>query len=164
MSFYIKIVGGLILLACAFLIGKAYESYAFRAISEYEAFLSMLGHIKNKINCFLMTTCKLLCDFESGPLEESGFLPKLREGKRMSEAFEDASARLAISKEAKKLLSVFFEELGVGYKDEELNRISGVERELSSILSREREEMPKNVRIAKTLLLAAALGILILII
>ncbi len=157
-----KLLGACVLLVSSILIGRIYESYCERRLLELSEILRMLAHIRSKISSFLCPQSLLLSDFESEVLEESGFLRAVGEGKTLADAYK--ASRLLISKKDGRALEAYFAELGKSYKDEELSRLDRVYRELDESFKCESERVPKDVKVAKTLLTAAALGISVLMI
>ncbi len=162
MSIAYRAAGAAILLFLSVFIGKAYEKYCERALSETKELLRMLLHMRGKISTFLSPQSGLLSDFESEVLSSTGFLVAVQEGKTLFDAY--GGSRFAISKEQKRAFLRFFSEFGRGYKSEELSRIDSLYRETSEELKKERERTAKDIKIAKTLLIAAALGISVLMI
>lgn len=160
MSFTLRVLGAIILLLSAIVCGRAYEKYASRSLLELEELTRALRHIKSRISTFLSPRRELLSGFESEILSRSGFLLRVADGEELCSALEKSS--LSISKAARAALGAFFSELGRGYRKEELSRADGAISECEAILSRERAELPKDVKIVKTLLLAGALALVIL--
>ncbi len=159
----VKIIGFVLLLAAAFLIGRAYSAYCKRRTLETESFYALLVHISEQITLFLSTPKSFLSEYTDGQLENSGFLAFVREGGSMADAFEKSRAKLALSEETEKKLSSFFSEFGRSYKDGELKRCELFCRELSNILAFEREEEGRRIRLGYTLLFSSALAVIILL-
>ena len=68
-----------------------------------------------------------------------------------------------LSEEVKTKLSDFFSGFGKNYREGELKRISLFEKELYELYRREETETPKRIKLAYTLLFAAALSIVIIL-
>lgn len=160
MNHTLRIFGAAILLISAVICGRAYEKYASRSLFELEELMRALRYIKSRISTFLSPRSELLSGFRSDILARSGFLRRVHEGEELSTAF--ASSSLSIPKAARAALTAFFSELGRGYRTEELSRADSAISECEAILLREREQLPKDVKIVKTLLLSGALALVIL--
>lgn len=162
MSVYTKIFGSLLILLSAYITGRGYSLYAEKRISECEGFLSFLIHIKGQITRTLTPPLDFFKDFKCEPLMRSGFLTELEAGKTLTEAFDTSKQRLSIGKQAKELLWDFFYGFGGDYKDGELARLGEFEQRLSETVKKDREELPKSVKLVRTLLISGALGLIIL--
>ncbi len=160
----LKLFGFALLLLSAVLAGRAYSSYCKRRTKEIESFLSFITHIKEKIMLFLSTPSSFAESYSDENLENSGFLPSLRDGEGLKAAFSKCSAKLAVGEEAKKRLTAFFADFGKNYKDTEIKRCELFCEELEKTLAAEREEEPKRIKLCYTLLFSAALAIIILLI
>lgn len=162
MSFYLRLLGGALLMIFALMCGRAYSSYSARAIAELDGFISFMSHVRLKVATQLATQSALCDGFECESLERCGFLPALREGKRVMDAYNKAA--IAVCQPARRVLSSFFSGLGRGYRSDELARADSAISECERILAREREQMPKDVKLIYTLLAAISLGLLIFLI
>lgn len=150
------------LLFCALACGRAYGAYSLRAISQLDGFISLLLHIRECISVKMATQSTLTRGFENESLEECGFLPAVREGARLHEAY--TGAKICISRDAARALDCFFSELGRGYLADEIRRVEGVISECERIVERERGESAREVKLVYTLLVAISLGALIFLI
>ena len=162
MSIFLRIAGGALLLGGAALASGAYKRYAEGQLAMLEDFYELLSHIKERISVYLSPQSALLSDFRCETLEECGFIPVYRECGSLHTAFK--SARISLCSDAKRLLSSFFESFGKGYKNEEIARAESAGAECKRILERERENVPRDVRLAGVLISSLALAVFILII
>ena len=162
MSLGTRALGAVILLCASLFVGRAYEKYLEGRLSEAREILRMLLHMREKINAFLCPQRELLSDFRSDILERVGFLGKIRGGIGIYEAFMDTKFSFAC--EIYETLSAYLSGFGKRYKSDELARLDSTVRVIDGYVKREQEQLPKDIKIAKTLLGAAALGIVILMI
>lgn len=145
----------------ALLFGKSYGAFIKKRESEGEELLRFLLHIKGEVSRFLSTPESICASFRSDILFRTGFLP-LSEGGSLADALE--SAELSISMAMHEVLSEFFSGFGKNYLEAEISRCTEFCERLDKMLSKEKEEYQKNVRVVKTVSAAAALGIVILLI
>lgn len=162
MSIGIRAIGAVILLCASLFIGRAYERYLNRRLESARELLRMLSHIRDKINAFLCPQGELLSDFESEALESVGFIKKIRGGAGLSEAYRASS--FSFSEEMRRALDSYFADFGKRYKADELARLDIVRGMLEKYVNDEEARTPKDIKIAKTLIGAMALGVSILMI
>lgn len=162
MSIGIRATGAVILLCASLLIGRAYERYLNGRLESARELLRMLSHIRDKINAFLCPQGELLSDFESEALERVGFMKKIRDGAGLSEAYRASS--FSFSEEIGPTLDSYFADFGKRYKADELARLDIVRGTLEKYVNAEEARTPKDIKIAKTILGALALGVSILMI
>lgn len=164
MSYYLRLMGGGLILLLSMIVGSGYSAYKDRRITESEGFIALISHIEGMISRFLSHGSSLWQGFSNGELETCGFLPMLRNGASPAEAFSDSRSRLAISKKAKEKLSEYFGAFGRGYREDEVKKASACRSELEEMLRTERAELENNVKAVKAVLFGTALGVIILLI
>ena len=157
-----RVIGALILLCASLFVGRAYEKHLDGRLGEAREVLRLLLHIREKISSFLCPQGELMSDFKSEILESVGFIGKIRDGKGLYDAFRDTN--FSFSEDIIEILRSYFSEFGKRYKSDELARLDSAVRSLEGYVKSEEEKLPKDVKIAKILLFAAALGISILMI
>lgn len=161
MSWYFRVLGSSLILLAAIMLGRGYSSYAERAIDEYDGFISLFLHMKGRISCFLLPPSEIFRDFECDALERCGLLPKLRYGIAFSEALSESLPKLAISKETKRVILGFSDSFGSEYRDGEIAKIEQAIAEIKTHRDKAAELLSSKIKLAGTLLAAAALGIVI---
>lgn len=161
MNYSLKLFGLSLILVSAWIVGKGYSLYTKRRLSEMESFALLLDHIEKEITLFLSTPRKLLSDYLSPPIE--AFLEEARSGGDLGEAFRKARSKLSLSEKFAQLLDRFFSEFGKSYRDGELKKIEICKKELLSELKTEEESSPGRIKLAYTLLFAAALSLVIML-
>lgn len=164
MSVYLKWAGAAVILLSALFVGKEYSAYVRQRLEQYRGFVALILHIEGMISRFLTPQDGLWRDFNNDALQKCGFLPLLREGKGLSGAFESVKASLALSEETKEMLSDFFGNFGGNYLDGEMSRTADFRTQLENGLKQEESELEKSLKISNALLVAGAVGIVILII
>ena len=162
MSFSIRAFGAVILICVSVATGRAYENYAERGLLEARELLRMLLHIRGKINAFLCPQSELLSDFGSDVLERVGFIGRIKEGAGLADAYK--ASGFSFPKEMTLTLESYFSDFGKRYKTDELARLDAVAGVLEKYVNLEESRLQKDVKIVKTLLGAAALGVAILMI
>ena len=164
MSLYLKWAGVAVIMLCALFFGKEYSAYVERRLEQYRGFVSFIGHIEGMISRFLSLQESLWQNFSCDALEKCGFLPSLRSGNSLSQAFSACEPSLLLSDKQKAEFSAFFADFGKEYMDGEITRASDFHRESEESLKKEESELAKSVKITSAILIAAAVGLVILII
>lgn len=161
MNYSLRLLGLALLLVSAWLVGAGYAAYCKRRLRVISAFVSLISHIEKRVTLFLSTQSDLLSGYENSDISE--FVEQARFGKGLYEAFLAVSGKLPISEEIKKSLSDFFSDFGKSYKDRELKRISMFLDELTEEQKLEEEKTPARIKLAYTLLFAAAGSLVIIL-
>jgi stage III sporulation protein AB len=161
MNYTLKIFGLSLLLIAAWLLGRAYSSYCKKRLLELSDFLSLISHIKKKVSLYLSTQSELMMGFSGESIR--AFTDSFNSVGSFSEAFETTKKKTALSEKTKTTLSEFFSGFGKSYREGELERIDIYLSELSEELKTEEEDTPRRVKLAYTLLFAAALSAVIIL-
>ena len=162
MSTLFRYAGLALVALAAYFLGRSYEERENARVRALDGFVGLVRHIRTAVATYLEPIPRAVLSFADEELERIGLLPLLRDGGVLSEAYASVSGRLSLGADAQRLLSGLFERLGRGSRDETVRDMECTLEELSKIAERERAELEKNVRLAKTMLYAAALGIIIL--
>ena len=161
MSYYVAIAGSGLILLFAYLAGRGYAGYAERRYGQYEGLVALFEHMKEQLECYLSGGEAMLAGFFSQPLSEVGFF----DGDGDAAArFERVRSRLSVDADTKSRLGQFFAAFGSGYLSTERERLLPVLSFLYRQRDSYREEMEKSVKLVRSLLIAAALGLIILLI
>lgn len=152
---------GLILLS-ALAVSRGYERFIRRRIAEEEGFLALLLHIRAGVECFLSSAEELVRGFENEALQSVGYLGG--EGADICERFRRSGDRLCISDKVRDILKNFFDSFGKEYKSGTVALIDRTRAVLDEHIKVERESAEKDVKLVRTVSLAAALGAVILLI
>ena len=163
MSFALKIIGGACVLIAAAAMARLYDAFSKRRLSECESFISLLEHIRSEISCFLSPKERIFRGYEDENLERVGFLPLVREGEDMGDAFDKISQRLLVGKSGLDILASFFSGLGRGYKDGAMALGERCIAEFRKYYESLKDESEKNVKLFRTVIIGLGLGILILL-
>lgn len=159
----ICLLGATTIALAALILGRAYAGFVRRRISEYSALLGFLGLMKREISCYLCTPEELAERSTDDVLVEVGFLEALRTEKRLAVAFSQALPRLHLSAADSDLLLSFFEKFGKGSLETELHSLELVTESFRARTQAEEESASGAIRLARTLITLAALGIVILL-
>ena len=147
-----------LILSGAMLIVKGYKRFCRERAELGQAFLEFIKFRGERIARFSSPKSEICGKFESGILEDSGFLPSLRSGMSYLDSFISAKEKLPLSASAKGVLEASFRGMGSGYLSEEREKQRAMEAELSRLFAKEREELERDARVKSTLILSAALG------
>lgn len=164
MSLPLRLGIGAIILIGALAISREYSAFYRRRIAQTDGFVALIIHIEGAISERLASGKGLVAGFSDEALSSLGFLESVRSGATLHDAFLGCRRASVISREVSMRLERYFADFGRYYKERELSRAATCVEELERLLERERADMPKNVKLARTLLVAFALGVLILIV
>jgi len=164
MSEILRLFGSVLIVLGAIILGRGYGEYCERRLKESEGFLAFLVHARGEVVRSLTPPEGFVRSFRSEALEGSGFLSALRGGESLGSAFESSMKKSSLGKELRELLSEFFSEFGRDYKDGETARIEDYIDRVRTVVESERENLEKNSKICRVLLVAGALGLIILMI
>ena len=128
-----------------------------------EEFYRFVSHIKLQISCFRRPINELADGFRSDILTDIGFLSAIKESGILG-AFESVRDKISLSEEEKRVLAALFSSLGTGYMENEIQQLDAHGGELYRLLEKERAELTRQSRLVNTLLTAASLGVIILLI
>lgn len=163
MSGIFKALGiGLILLS-AFLFLSEYEKKIKNKEKLLEGFLSLTEHIRRQIYCYLTPPSELIENFNNETLSEIGFLDYAKK-EGLSSAYTSFKDKMPLSEAVNKELTALFESLEKEYKDGAVRALDSAATGFKETLAKEIEQNKKDLKVARTLVTAAALGIVILII
>ena len=158
-----KIFGMALILFAAFAFAREKSRAAERKIAVLEEIFRLADTMKLEIGCYLRPIGEIVSSFTSPVLSELGFISDFV-SLGAYEAYLRLQSHLTLSEEEKKLLSSFFSRVGKGYADEEIKLIEMFLTQLSLILKKEREKLPKEKKLSATLSCAAALAVIILLV
>ena len=158
-----KIFGIALILLSAFVFAREKNRAAERRITVLEEIFRLADAMKLEIGCYLRPIGEIVASFSSPQLSECGFISDFL-SLGAYEAYLRLESRLSFGEEEKKLLSAFFARVGKGYAEDEIKLIETFLTQLSLILKKEREKLPKEKKLSATLSCAAALAVIILLV
>ena len=137
-------------------IGRGYSAYADRRLGEICGISALILHIESRLVRTLDYGAELYRGFDDEFLEKCGFLPLLREGKPLYDAFSEAKTSMILPDDVADLAENLFSSFGKGYKDQEIERLRMARAELDNKITTLREESDKNTRVVNALLFGIA--------
>ena len=164
MSELLRLFGSVLIVFGAIVLGRGYSAYCARRLEEGEGFLAFLLHAKGEVIRSLTPPEGFARSFRCEALERCGFTDALRAGESLESAFAASMKKSALGRELSELLSEFFSQFGQDYKDGEAARTDEYIDRVKTVLAYERENLEKNTKICRVLLMAGALGLIILMI
>lgn len=159
----LRLVGAAIIFFCAMATVREYSAFCKMRIAEGEAFASLLRHLKERVCVYLLPISSAVADFDDGELSRVGFIDALRSCGSLHSAFALVRDKLLISDGQKELLSAFFSDFGGAYVKDERERIERAEDTLLKLQAEDEKKTRESEKVARTLILASALGLIILI-
>ena len=133
-------------------IGRGYSAYADRRLGEMGGISALFLHMESRLGRTLDYGAELYRGFEDEFLEKCGFLPLLREGRPLYDAFSEVRSSMLLPDEVADIVDGLFSSFGKGYKDQEIERLRRARAELDKKITTLREESDKNKRVINALL------------
>ena len=131
---------------------RGYTAYADRRLGEMRGLSALFLHMESRLSRTLDYGGELYRGFDNDFLEKCGFLPLLREGKPLYDAFSEAKRSMVLPREVTDLVDKLFSSFGKGYKDQEIKRLRGARGELDKKIATLAEDLEKNKRVVNALL------------
>ena len=160
---FIKYIGAALLLVGAYIFISRYKRYLTLRVEESESFLRLVEHLRAEISCRLTPLGELLCLYTDEALERVGFLPFVREGVGVNEAYSRCERGLSVGREGQEILRRLFAELGRRYKAETLATLDRAREELGAYTARLESELSDDVKLAGAMAFGAAVGLSLLL-
>lgn len=133
-------------------IGRGYSAYADRRLGEMGGISALILHMESRLGRTLDYGAELYRGFDDEFLEKCGFLPLLREGRPLYDAFSEVRSSMLLPDEVADIVDGLFSSFGKGYKDQEIERLRMARAELDKKITTFREESDKNKRVVNALL------------
>ena len=159
----VRLIGAAIIFLCAMATVREYGTYCRKRIAQSAAFLAFVRHVGERVCVYLMPIGSAALEFEDTELSAVGFLGAVRSGGTVYSAFTLARDKLLFSDEQKAYLSSLFKELGCAYIEDERVRVEKATDTLSRLHAEEERKAMESEKVVRTLILALALGIIVLI-
>ena len=133
-------------------IGRGYSAYADRRLGEMGGISALILHMESRLGRTLDYGAELYRGFDDEFLEKCGFLPLLRDGRPLYDAFSEVRSSMLLPDEVADIVDGLFSSFGKGYKDQEIERLRRARAELDKKITALREELDKNKRVVNALL------------
>ena len=148
----VKYIGIGAMAITALWVGRGYSAYADRRLGEMGGLSALLLHMESRLGRTLDYGGELYRGFDNDFLEKCGFLPLLREGRPLYDAFSEVRSSMLLPNEVADIVDGLFSSFGKGYKDQEIERLRRARAELDKKITTLREESDKNKRVVNALL------------
>ncbi len=166
-----RLAGAFVMFLFFTLLGVYAGERAKKRLAECEAFLSLFEYIKNQVNFFLTPTKVMYRSFANEVLEECGFLPALRSHENDAvyhdiwrSALASSAKSLHLSEKQRALIADFGDCVGKTSGEIQANSFDYYIAEMRREIEKEKTECTKNIKLYRTLGLAAGACAAILII
>lgn len=160
----IKLIGAVLVFVGAVAIARDYSSYCDRRIKQSVGFMAFVKYIEERVCVYLLPRAEAAAGFDNAALSEIGFIELLRSSPSLYSAFSLVESRLLISDAQKEALSSFFKDFGRAYALDERARIEKLKTDMQSLNERDEKQTKESEKVVKTIVLASALGMIILLI
>lgn len=164
MTWIFKLFGAAIALFAAGVVSGRYAEHLTYRLELTRGFAELLSHIKNKITVSLAPPSELVRGFCSEVLSRCGFLSAAEEVGSPKDAYFSVEKTLPLPPEARRTLEGYFAVFGLSYKDELIRATEAAESALRSEVARLEGELPREKKLSRTVIFAAALGAIILLV
>ncbi len=158
----LKLIGMLLIFASAITTAREYGEYCQRRIRQSSAFRAFVAHLESKAFTYLLPSSEAVCDFADEELAGVGFIDALREGGSLYSSFSLVKDKLLFSEGQKAALLSFFKDFGNSYVEDERARAKKAAQSLEELGMEDEKKTKESERVVKTLVLASALGLIIL--
>ena len=158
-----KIFGMALILFSSLIFCREKSRAAERRVMVLEEIFRLADAMKIEIGCYLRPIGEIVSSFSSPILSECGFVSDFV-SLGAYEAYLRLQSQLCFNEEEKNLLGTFFSRLGRGYAEDEIKLIEVFSSQLSAMLKKERENLPRQKKLSATLSCAAALAVIILLV
>ena len=160
---YIKCLGAFLILISALGLSRYYESFCLKKHKECKLFLSFCERIRKNISDYLLPRSRW-CECVDATFEGAGgFFSRLASGVDIKDAYEMSYDKLLLPEDIRSEMHELFSELGRGYMKDEVARLDEMIGKLKKCETELKEEARRESKAGKALILAIALGIVILL-
>lgn len=164
MSYLIKgVVSALLAIICALVI-RGYGGYMKKRLTESGELLRLCETIRKSIATRLLTPREALSGVSGLSPATERFRALVASGSPLGEAFAEVSGALSVSPATRDMLSEYFGSFGKGYLDDEVRCADELIGRFREQLLREELAAEGELKVAKSVIIAVTLGIIILII
>ena len=166
-----KLAGAVLIFVFFSLLGIYKGDYEKKRLSECEAFAELFEYIKNQGRFFLTPTKVMYRNFENDLLEKSGFLPELRSHEKddiycnvWNVSFEKCMKYFHLTEKQRSLIMDFGDVIGKSNGEIQMQSFDYYISMLKNETEKQRAETEKNIKLYRTLGIAAGACAAILII
>lgn len=166
-----RVCGAVLLFLFFCLLGAMAGEREKKRLEECEAFFEFFEYIKNQVEFFLTPTKVMYRSFSNPVLEARGFLPALRSHENdevycdvWHAALKACGKNLHLSEKQSALVREFGDCIGKSHGQIQANTFDFYIEEMRTEISREKAESEKNIKLYRTLGIAAGACAAILVI
>lgn len=157
----IELIGGIILLLAAWLIGSDLINNYKTKSRELEALYDMVAYIRDNIEYRMKPLPDIFDVYTNEYLEHCGFLEAVRKTD-LSQAW--LAQKFALNGEAYRLIEDFIKEIGSGYQAEEVRLCEYTLARLHDILEKNHADATNQLKLFRTVPVMFALSIILILI
>ena len=156
----IKLFGILAILVSAMMLVSEIKKRMNSILLQESEILRFIRHIRKRVECYLSPIGEWCSGFSSDELTSCGMIS---EGRVSDAAYFKSDKRLLVSEAERQMLFDFFSGAGVGYLQNELERIEKLEERFCVICENNAKEIPRRVKCCEVIIVSVALGLSILL-
>lgn len=154
-------IGAMMIVLMTFYVGFLFSRMQRGRQRRLECFLQLIRLIESEISCYQTPLGDIYRHFDGEALESCGFISVLRE-KGMAAALTECRSALCFSDEEFTLLMDFSAELGKSYREEQLRGCEYYRRMLEGYCAEGREELPRRLKLCRSLTVTGGLLLVVL--
>lgn len=159
-----KLIGALILVFAALLLIRLYKKYVDVGVRQAHAFFDLLVGLKRQISVSGTPVDRFISGYKSELLSELGFFSEYEKMGSLSGAFFALGKRLFIPREIGQAIGRIFDGIGRGTLSGEVKGMDDGAVELKKMITEYQSEAERSVRCVSVVTVAAALGLLIILV
>lgn len=154
----LKLVGCLLILSAGGGASALSVALARRRLDQLDAWIDLLLLIRSRIDCYLMPQDEIVASLDRDLIRRCGGNTPCRSLQTLCR-----QAQTSLPAEGGRLLAAFGQQIGRGYREEQVRECDYYIDALREVRKKEAEAAPAKVRVRCALFLAAALGAAILL-
>ena len=153
-----KIVGSLFLIASGIGVAIGAARYERCRLQVYDGLISLIFHIKGRIDCYAMPVEEILRTMDKGILADCRCPGEITSIEQLL-----PHVRPYVTPETLRVLQAFGQGLGGGFRDEQIKRCDYYLAALESLRDRHTLQLPARLRARAALCICGAFGLAILL-
>ena len=159
----LRYIGVICVFIFTFYVVFCYERYQKSQLALGDAFLLFLKFLADELEGYGRTPSECIRNFRSEELQKTSFPSSVAAGHSLHEAYASARPRLCLPQEMDAILEGAFASFGRGGRREESRRLSAQIARAEQLLCAQSEALARRLRLFRTLALASAMGLVILL-
>ena len=158
----LKMLGSLGIVVSSMIFYGENQRYQSKKIRQMNAFISLIEHIKNMIQSYMLPIDKILCRCDAEIMKECGISTCESDSKSLKDIFE--SAEFYINSDAVEVILNFASEFGGSYATEQVRLCERCCESLTKLRDKQKETLDKERKVNFAICLSISLSAILLLI